>query len=88
MWTFQISSENRWHEALKECSEIGAPTADVQPGGGAMGGTRRLEGVDLRRWLRTPPEEEAVQCVGEGEGHATIVKLKLLQATMVEAKPA
>jgi hypothetical protein len=54
----------------------------------ALGGWKQAVAVDARCWLRTPTEEAAGRCVGEGEGHATIVKLKLLEAAMVGAKLA
>ena len=67
------------------------PTADVQPGGGAMGGSWRLEagrGGGRRCWLRTPPERAAGRFVREGEGYAAAVKLKLLEAATAGATEA
>ena len=54
----------------------------------ALGCWRQAVAVDARCWLRTPTREATGRCVGEGEGHATILKLKLLEAAMVRAKPA
>ena len=54
----------------------------------ALGCWRQAVAVDARCWLRTPTEAAAGRCVGEGEGHATKVKLKLLEAAIVRAKPA